>query len=134
VRLISRVNMDSNLASETPAGSPANPIPLPKEKKVLQQYYAGERLDSPMGGKLDLLGVREGEGGTGRVLLECNTSSLRYVLVIPKATRKERANVKEALEAGDDLFCPRHGPHQRLSKSGKQWACSDCGVPYGRSG
>ena len=83
--------MDRNVASEPQAGSPANPIPLPKEKKVLQRYYAGERLDSPMGGQLDLLGVREGEDGTGWALLECNVSSLRYVLIIPKATRTEKA-------------------------------------------
>jgi hypothetical protein len=126
--------MDRKLVAEPQPGSPANPIPLPKDKKLLQRYYSGERLDSPMGGQLDILGVREGEGGTGRALLECNTSSLRFVLVIPKATRTERAKVKEALEAGEDLFCPRHGPYQRLSKSGKQWVCSECGVPYGKSG
>ena len=125
--------MDSNLVSEPQAGSPANPIALPNDKKVLQRYYAGERLGSPMGGQLDVLGVREGEGGTGRVLLECNASSLRFVLVIPKATRTERSNVKEALEAGEDLFCPRHGLDQRLSKSGKDWVCSLCGVSYGKS-
>ena len=126
--------MDTNLATEPLAGSPANPIPLPKAKKVLQRYYGGERLSSPLGGQFDVLGVREGEGGTGRVLLECNTSSLRFVLKIPKATRNERAALKEALQAEDDLFCPRHGTDQRLSKSGKNWVCSECGVPYGKSG
>ena len=126
--------MDTNLATEPLAGSPANPIPLPKAKKVLQRYYGGGRLSSPLGGLFDVLGVREGDGGTGRVLLECNTSSLRFVLEIPKATRIERAAIKEALQAGDDLFCPRHGTDQRLSKSGKNWVCSECGVPYGKSG
>jgi hypothetical protein len=126
--------MDTNLLSGPQAGSPANPIPLPKDRKVLQRYYGGERLSSPLGGLLDVLGVREGEGGTGRVLLECNTSSLRFVLLIPKATRKERAAIKEALEAGNDLFCPRHGKSQRLSKSGKNWVCPECGVSYGKSG
>jgi len=86
-----------------------------------------------MGGQLDVLGVREGEGGTGRVLMECNVSSLRFVLVIPKATRTEKAKVKEVLEAGDDPLCPRHGSHQRLSKSGKNWVCPLCGVSYGKS-
>jgi hypothetical protein len=125
--------MDRNVVSEPPAGSPTNPIPLPKGKKVLERYYAGKRLGSPLGGFLDVLGVKEGKDGMGRVLLECNTSSLRFVLVVPKANRAEKATVKEALEAGDDLFCPRHAFYQRLSKSGKNWICPLCGVSYGKS-
>lgn len=125
--------MDRKVATEPAAGSPANPIPLPKSKKTLQAYYAGERLGSPMGGQFDILGVREGDRGIGRVLLECNVSSLRYVLAIPKATTAEKAEVKAAVEEGDDLFCPRHGSRQRLSKSGKKWVCAQCGVPYGSS-
>jgi hypothetical protein len=87
-----------------------------------------------MGGQLDFLGVREGEGGTGQVLLECNTSSLRFVLVIPKATRTERTKVKERLAAGEDPFCPRHGVHQPLTRSGKEWMCTLCAVSFGKSG
>jgi len=124
--------MERNTSSTAKQGSPANPIPLPKEKKLLQSYYAGERLASPMGGQLDILGVREGEGGVGRVLLECNVSSLRYVLTIPKATRAERGTIKEAIEGGDDLNCPRHGGYYRLSKSGKNWVCQQCGIAYGK--
>jgi len=86
-----------------------------------------------MGGQLDVLGVREGEGGTGRVLMECNVSSLRFVLIVPKATRTERAKVKEALEGSEELTCPRHGSYHRLTKSGKDWTCSLCGVSYGKS-
>jgi len=106
---------------------------LPKSKKVLESYYAGKRLESPLGGFLDVLGVKEGKDGIGRVLLECNTSSLRFVLVVPKANRAEKATVKEALEAGDDLFCPRHALYRRLAKSGKNWICPLCGVSYGKS-
>lgn len=125
--------MDRKAVTEPPVGSPTNPIRLPKSKKLLEAYYAGRRLDSPLGGRFDILGIREGQDKTGRVLMECNVSSLRYVLVIPKANKAERAKVKEAIEAGDDLFCPRHGNDQRLSKSGKDWVCSLCGVPYGKS-
>jgi len=125
--------MDRNVVSEPPAGSPTNPIPLPRSKKTLEIYYAGKRLESPLGGFLDVLGNRGWKDGKGRVLFECNTSSLRFVLVIPKATKTEKAAVKEALEAGDDLFCPRHGADQRLSKSGKDWICPLCGVSYGKS-
>lgn len=125
--------MDRKVIAEPPPGSPTNPIPLPKKKALLERYYAGGRLVSPLGGHLDLLGVREGKGGVGRVLLECNTSSLRFVLLIPKATKAERDRVKQALEAGDDLFCPRHGSDQRLAKSGKEWVCPLCGVSYGKS-
>lgn len=119
---------------EPAPGSPGNPIPLPKDKKTLAAYYARERLPSPMGGQLDLLGIREGEGGMGHVLLECNVSSLRYVLIIPKATRAERTGLKEELDAGKDPTCPRHGAFQRLSKSGKAWVCNLCGVSYGKLG
>jgi len=125
--------MDRKAREEPAAGSPANPIPLPNNKKTLEAYYAGRRLPSPMGGQLDLLGVREGEDGTGRVLLECNTSSLRFVLVVPKATRTEKAKVKEAVAQGGELSCPRHGPDQRLTKSGKEWACPLCGITYGKA-
>ncbi len=125
--------MNKRNVSEPPPGSPGNPLPLPREKKVLRRYYAGERLRSPMGGHLDVLGVREGEGGTGRVLLECNASSLRFVLLVPRATKSEREAVKAALDAGDDAFCPRHGHHHRLVKSGKKWVCPQCGVPYASS-
>jgi hypothetical protein len=125
--------MDRNVVSEPPPGSPTNPIPLPKSKKTLERYYGGRRLESPLGGFLDVLGVREGKDGMGRVLLECNTSSLRFVLVIPRATKAEKAQVKEALGAGADLLCPRHGSDQRLSKSGREWICPLCGVSYGRS-
>lgn len=124
--------MDRNPGAQAPAGSPANPIPLARDKKVLRRYYAGERLRSPLGGYLDVLGIREGEGGNGQVLLECNASSLRFVLVVPKATRAEAAKVKEALDAKDDPVCPRHGPYQRLSRSGRHWVCPLCGVAYAR--
>lgn len=126
--------MERKASPQQIPGSPGNPIPLPKEKKLLHSYYAGARLPSPMGGQLDVLGVREGEGGAGKVLLECNVSSLRFVLAIPKATRTEKAKVKEAMDAGDELTCPRHGEYQRLSKSGKNWVCALCGVSYGKSG
>jgi hypothetical protein len=125
--------MDKNPQVTPPAGSPANPIPLARDKKLLRRYYAGERLRSPLGGYLDVLGIREAEGGEGRVLLECNTSSLRFVLMVPKAARTELAKVKEVLEAGEDPTCPRHGPYQRLSRSGRQWICPLCGVAFGKS-
>jgi hypothetical protein len=125
--------MNKKVTTEEPTGSPSNPIPLPKSKKILERYYAGKRLDSPLGGQLDLLGIREGDDGKGRVLLECNTSSLRFVLIIPKATRAEKAEMKGVIAKGDDLFCPRHGPEVPLTKSGKNWVCQLCGVSFGKS-
>ncbi len=125
--------MEKKAVSEPPAGSPANPIPLPKSKKILEAYYSGKRLESPLGGQLDVLGVRESRTGVGEVLMECNTSSLRYILKIPKATKPEMAEVKKALAAREEIHCPRHGPEQRLAKSGKAWVCSQCGVAYSKS-
>ena len=126
--------MTKNPESDRPPGSPGNPIPLAADKKLLQRYYSGERLASPMGGQLDFLGVREGGDGSGRVLLECNASSLRFVLVIPKATRTEKSKVKKMLEAGEEPHCPRHGPRQLLAKSGKELVCQLCAVSYGKVG
>jgi hypothetical protein len=125
--------MEKRPTVQSSPGSPKNPIPLEGGKKVLQAYYAGERLRSPFGGQLHVLGVREGEGGAGKVLLECNVSSLRYLLAVPRATPKERQKVREALEAGEEPTCPRHGSYQRLGKSGKNWVCPLCGVAYGKS-
>jgi len=117
-----------------PPGSPRNPIPLPKKKKYLERYYSRGRLPSPMGGKLDILDVREGERGKGRVLLECNASSLRFILEIPRATPEERKQVEKSLDGkGEDPTCPRHGSSQRLTRSGKEWVCPLCGVVYGKA-
>lgn len=126
--------MTRTATPEPQPGSPGNPIPLPRDKKLLQKYYAGERLSSPMGGQLDILGVREGDRGTGRVMMECNASSLRYVMVIPRATTAEKAEVRKVAEKGDDPHCPRHGPRQPLSKSGKEWVCHLCAIPFGKVG
>jgi len=126
--------MTNTATSEPPPGSPGNPIPLSRDKKRLAKYYAGERLASPMGGQLDILGIRGGGRGTGRVLMECNASSLRFVLVIPKATSAEKAEVKKVAEKGEDPHCPRHGPRYPLSKSGKEWVCPLCAVAYGKVG
>ncbi len=123
--------MTRNSSADPPEGSPANPIRLRRTKRILDRYYEGRRLPSPVEGHLDLLGIREGERGTGRVLLECNTSSLRFLLVIPKATPEERAQVKEAEKEGEDPLCPRHGSRQRLTRSAKGWLCPLCGVYYG---
>lgn len=117
---------------EASAGSPGNPIPLPKSKKLLQRYYAGGRLPSPMGGRLEVLGVREGQQGRGRVMLECSTSSLRFILEVPRASRDEREEVAETLAAGNDPTCPRHGSSQALAKQGKRYVCPRCGVTYAR--
>lgn len=125
--------MSKNPTAEAPPGSPANPIDLPKEKRLLKTYYSGSRLESPLGGLLDVLGVREGDDGTGRVLLECNTSSLRFVLIIPKATRTERSKVMASLDAGDDPSCPRHGSSERLTRTGRDWVCPLCGVSYAKA-
>ena len=75
---------------------PASPEGLPlKGKELLAQYYAGQRMESPMGGTLHELRVRPESDGSGTVLFECSASSLRYELHIPKATRRDREKVKE---------------------------------------
>lgn len=99
----------------------------------LKLYYAGSRLESPMGGFLDPIGVRGTENGGGIVLLECTTSSLRFALEIPKASRTDKDKVKKQIDAGEDPSCPRHGPLSRLQRVGDQLACARCGVPFRRA-
>ncbi|GIT50369.1 MAG: hypothetical protein Ct9H300mP15_05820 [Gemmatimonadota bacterium] len=110
----------------------AEALRMKKAKQLLKQYYAGQRIESPNGGFLILLGIRPQQGGTAVGVFECSASSLRYEIVIPKATRTERKKVREALQQGGDPGCPRHGPEFRLVRAGKNLVCSHCGVAYAR--
>lgn len=103
---------------------------LDADKETLKLYYSGSRLESPMGGFLDPIGVRGNEDGSGIVLLECTTSSLRFTLEVPKASRAERGKIKKQMDAGEDPFCPRHGSLSRLHRVGDQLTCPRCGVPF----
>jgi hypothetical protein len=124
--------MASGWHTQDPASSRG--IPLEKEARTLRpQYYAGTRMPSPAGGFLEPLNVRREADGSGVVLLECNASSLRYELGIPKATTKERTAVKRELAEGLHPTCPRHtDPAQRLRRIGDTLVCPLCGVRYGR--
>lgn len=66
-------------------------------------------------------------------LFECSASTLRYKLVIPKATRTERRKVREVMKTGADPDCPRHGPGNRLVRVDKDLVCSLCGVAFARA-
>ena len=107
--------------------------PLPNEKAYLKTYYAGGRMESPVGGVLEVLGVRPNDDGSAMVILECNASSLRYELPIKAATRTEKAKVRQSLEKGADPHCPRHGPARRLSRVGANLVCVACGVRFGKA-
>ena len=110
----------------------AEALQIEKAKQLLKQYYAGQRIESPNGGFLIPLGIRPQEDKTAVGVFECSASSLRYEIVIPKATRTERKKVREALQQGGDPGCPRHGPEFRLVRAGKNLVCSHCGVAYAR--
>jgi ribosomal protein S27AE len=105
---------------------------IEKARQLLKEYYAGQRMESPNGGFLILLGIRPQEGGTAVGVFECSASSLRYEIVIPKATRTERKKVRDVLQQDGDPDCPRHGPDFRLARAGKNLVCSRCGVAYAR--
>jgi ribosomal protein S27AE len=105
---------------------------IEKARQLLKEYYAGQRMESPNGGFLILLGIRPQEGGTAVGVFECSVSSLRYEILIPKATRTERKKVRDVLQQDGDPDCPRHGPDFRLARAGKNLVCSRCGVAYAR--
>jgi hypothetical protein len=108
-------------------------LELDNEKQLLKQYYARLRIPSPNGGVLMFLGVRPDADGSATAILECSVSSLRYDLKIPKASRSERKAVKEAVAAGRDPDCPRHGPGEMLVRAGPELVCRSCGISYGKA-
>jgi hypothetical protein len=108
-------------------------LQLDNEKQLLKQYYSGQRMESPNGGYLMLLGVRPLDGGSAVGIFECSASSLRYEIEIPKATRTERKKVRDAMDDGEDPNCPRHGPGSRLVRAGRDLVCLACGVSYARA-
>lgn len=108
-------------------------LQVDNKKQLLKQYYTGQRMDSPNGGYFMLLGIRPGETGNALGIFECSASSLRYELVIPKATRTERKKVRDVIDGGKDPDCPRHGPSARLVRVGRNLVCTDCGVAYARA-
>lgn len=110
----------------------ARPIRLKNSKALLKEYYAGRRLESPMGGFLELLGSQDQEDGSGLLLFECSTSSLRFELPVPKGTRRDREKVKEQAEASEELRCPRCEPRRPLHRNGADLACP-CGASFGRA-
>lgn len=115
---------------KTPARVDA--LRVDNEKEMLRLYYAGQQMPSPNGGFLLLLGVRSDDDKSAIGIFECSATSMRYEIVIPKATRTERKKVKDAVDEGEDPDCPRHGPGYRLVRAGKDLVCVHCGIPYGR--
>jgi len=108
------------------------PLELENADEVLEHYYAGSQLPSPVGGFLAVIHVQPEDDGSGTVLLECLSSSLRFALPIKKATRTERKKVREMMENEMDPHCPRHGD-LRLQRVGANWICPACGVRYARA-
>ena len=107
-------------------------LTLPNEDALLRLYYEGGRLTSPAGGFLVVLGVRPEDDGSGSLLLECTSSSLRYKMSVPKATRSERKQVRTLIDDGGDPKCPRH-QGQILVRIRHDFACPSCGVRYAKA-
>lgn len=106
---------------------------LDEPKKMEKLYCSGRQVPSPMGGFLVPLGVKAEEDGSSTVLLECQSSSLRYQLPIRKATRTEKSHVKD--QVSDDLepMCPRGDGAPALVRRGSDWYCPHCNIKYGRA-
>jgi hypothetical protein len=51
---------------------------------------------------------------------------------LPKASRLERSEVKQAQESGEDPDCPRHSGGLRLLRAGKDLVCPLCGIAFGK--
>ena len=107
-------------------------LTLSDEESLLRLYYDGGRLPSPSGGFLIVLGVQPKDEGSGSILLECTSSSLRYHMNVPKATRSERKKVRAMIDEGSDPKCPRH-QGQLLVRIRHDLACASCGVRYAKA-
>ncbi|MBR43228.1 MAG: hypothetical protein CME18_02245 [Gemmatimonadetes bacterium] len=105
---------------------------LDREKQLLKQYYAGQQMESPNGGFLICLGIRQEETGDAVGIFECNASWIRYEVTIRKATRTERKKVRDALTSGEEPACPRCVINERLVRAGKALVCNHCGIAYGK--
>lgn len=111
----------------------ARPAPIPLEDSaLLKVYYSGQRPPSPVGGHLDVLGSRSLPDGSARVLFECNSSSLRFEIIVPKGTRRDREKVREQIEEGLDPHCPRCRPDRVMVRAGKELQCP-CGASFGKA-
>lgn len=106
---------------------------LAEAKKMERLFCSGRQVPSPMGGFLVPLGVKSEGDGTSTVLLECQSSSLRYQLPIRKATRTERSKVKDQIEEGLDPLCPRGEEGPSLTRRGNDWYCPRCNIKFGRA-
>ena len=109
------------------------PFPLTDEKALLRLYYEGSRMRSPTDGFLILLHVQPEGDGSGSLLLECNSSSLRFKLSVPKATRTERSKVKAMIDDDREPKCPRHHGEQLLTRVKDDFLCPLCGVRYAKA-
>lgn len=108
-------------------------LPVKDEETLRQLYYAGAQLPSPMGGFLEVLHVQAEGDGSGTVIFECLSSSLRFRLPLKAATRTERKKVRDRIDAGMDPECPRHEGGRRLQRVGRDLICSACGVRYAKA-
>ena len=128
----SRRLMTSSHNDQSVAAEDNERLTLPDEDGLLGLYYDGGRLPSPSGGFLMVLGVRPEDEGSGSILLECTSSSLRYQMRVPKATRSERKKVRDMIDEGIDPTCPRH-QGQFLMRIRHDLACPSCGVRYAKA-
>lgn len=106
-------------------------LPLEDTKQLTKEFYAGVRMESPLGGKLELLGFQAQEDGSSLLVFECSASSLRFEMTVPKGTRRDREKIKEQVANGEDPVCPRCFSRYPLDRVGKNMRCSHCGVSFG---
>lgn len=126
-RLMTSARNDQSVVAES-----GQRLTLPDEEGLLCLYYDGGRLPSPSGGFLMVLGVQPDPEGSGSVFLECTSSSLRYRIRVPKATRSERKKVRDLIDEGGGPECPRHRG-ELLVRIRHDFSCPRCGVRYAKA-
>ncbi len=123
--------MAKNRAKGESKGTTSDTLPLKDVKALTKQFYAGARMESPLAGRLELLGFQAQADGASRLMFECVASSLRFYMVVPKGTRGDRDKIKAQVANGEDPVCPRCFGRYPLDRVEKNMRCSHCGVSFG---
>lgn len=124
--------MARKIEDESKRGGP-EALPLKESTALTKQFYAGARMESPLGGKLELLGFQGLPDGSARLFFECTASSLRFEMTVSKGTRRDREKIKEQVANGEDPVCPRCFGRYPLDRVGQKMRCSHCGVAFGKA-
>ncbi|MGH7575962.1 MAG: hypothetical protein ACREM1_12670, partial [Longimicrobiales bacterium] len=109
------------------------PSPPLRKTDPLGAYLAGEMVPCPVGcgGFSEIVRIGTLPSRAGEVWFECLSCAQRRMFEVPKATKKEVAEIAAAAEVeGRELLCPRHSRPVILRRRGRDFVCPECGIIF----